>query len=207
MKANGKVLGKPSRWLPLAGARSAGFSMMVEGCAVSIRSGLRVVVGTCLLVLGMATSAHAWILTLLSGSLTFPASALTGRTIQVVAGSVPTWRIDTTGETSGWSLSLQLSDFTSEGHVLPAAKVRFTATDGSLLALSGQPVDLTNGPRETGDSGTLDSSLKCLTANPGYGVGVYQWTASPSRFVLTVPASSYAGTYNATLTATLIAGP
>lgn len=180
---------------------------MMVGRVVRIRAALRVALGTSLLVLGMAASADAWILTLLSGSLAFPATTLSGRTVQVVASSVPTWRIDTVGETSGWSLSIQLTDFTSEGHVVPASRVRFTASDGSLLALSGQPIDLSNGPRETGDSGTLDSALKCLTTNPGYGVGAYQWTASPSRFVLTVPANCYAGTYTAGLTATLIAGP
>lgn len=172
-----------------------------------ITAPLRIAIGTFLIVLGAASSANAWVLTLLSGSLAFPATTLTGRTVQVVASGVPTWRIDTTGENAGWSLSLQLSDFTAEGHVVPASKVHFTASDGSLLAISGQPLDFTNGPRETGQSGSLDSALKCLTANPGYGVGTYQWTASPSRFVLTVPASSYAGSYTARLTATLVAGP
>lgn len=160
-----------------------------------------------ILLLLHAAPAEALTLTVLTGSLEFPATSLTGRTITVGAQSTPTWRVETPGESGGWHVSLQLSSFVSGSHVLPASLVQYQAASGSVVAVSGQAVDAANGPLESGLSGTLDASFKCLETTPGFGDGTYHWTASPARFTLTVPAHAYAGNYAATLTATLTTGP
>jgi hypothetical protein len=160
-----------------------------------------------ILLLLHAAPADALTLVLVTGSLEFPVTSLTGRCITLGAQSAPTWRIEAPGESGGWYVSLHLSDFVSGSHVLPASLVAYQAASGSVVAVSGQAVDGANGPLESGLSGTLDASFKCLETTPGFGDGTYHWTASPARFTLTVPAQAYAGNYAATLTATLTTGP
>lgn len=165
---------------------------------------MRIVVAALALMLA-AAPARAAGLTVTGGSLEFPVTTLDGRSVVLTAQNAPTWRVDASGESGGWHVSLSLSDFQAAGRSLPASLVRFAAADGTLVALSGQPLE--EGPVESGADGALDAGLKCLEASSGRGNGVYQWMASPGRFSLTVPADAHAGAYSATLTATLVVGP
>jgi len=145
-----------------------------------------------------------------SGSLTFPGVTLTA-VDQVVSGNAaPTWRVDARGTTTGWNVTLQISDFTAAGgKLIGAANVSYTALNGSITRFgrSSQKVDPTNGPGETGVTGTLDTARKAVTTNAGFGDGRYDWTADATQFQLMVPATALTGSYTATLTATVNSGP
>ncbi|MBM3462838.1 MAG: hypothetical protein FJX76_12115 [Armatimonadetes bacterium] len=118
--------------------------------------------------------------------------------------------MDTRNTTSGWNVTLQVSDFTaSGGKTIAAANLYYSAINGTIVKVGGgsQNVDPTNGPKETGVTGALDVARKCVTTNPNFGDGRYDWTADMTQFDLTIPANALVGSYSATLTATLVVGP
>jgi hypothetical protein len=91
------------------------------------------------------------------------------------------------------------------GTNIPA--VNFSLTTVSVpIAIAGQEIDDANGPQvPDGLSGgrTLDSGVKVLQASSHYGMGTYTQVIGTR---LIVPALSRAGTYTATLTATITTG-
>lgn len=171
----------------------------------------RIVLGalTLLVLLTTAPCEAALSISRQSGSLTFPGVTLTAID-QVVAGNAaPNWRVDARGTTTGWNVTLQISDFTAGGSTIAASNLSYTAINGTITKFGGgsQNVDPTNGPKETGLTGTLDTPRKAVTTNAGFGDGRYDWTADATQFQLTVPATTLTGTYSATLTATIGSGP
>lgn len=110
---------------------------------------------------------------------------------------------------TGFSVTIQSSDFgytgVHSGAQIPAANfVLISAEEPEMVA--GQAVDPTAGPRVpiTGASGPLNVPRKTVQANAGFGVGSYTQALAVS---LTVPGQSRTGTYTATLTTTIGAGP
>lgn len=172
----------------------------------------RIVLGvlTLLVLLTTAPCEAALSISRQSGSLTFSGVTLTAID-QVVAGNAaPTWRVDARSTTTGWNVTLQVSDFTATGgKVINASNLSYTAINGTITKIGGgsQNVDPTNGPKETGLTGTLDTPRKAVTTNAGYGDGRYDWSADATQFQLTVPATTLTGSYSATLTATIGSGP
>lgn len=129
--------------------------------------------------------------------------------IQTTTGTMTLTAEDTSGTGAGWNVTVQSSAFAysgvNGGSPIPAANFAITAA-GAPTLVSGQAVDATGGPKvpPTNATGTLDVARKTLQAEAGFGQGTYAQTLDVS---LTVPAQSRAGTYAATLTVTIAAGP
>jgi len=139
--------------------------------------------------------------------LTFPNTVLTGDDIYVYGNQAPTFTM-TVNVSTGWNVTLQCTNFVRGSYVIPAANLSYTASGGLLTRRNGQQIDPTYGPMETGLSGSLAGPLKCVSSQPGFGVGRYDWLPNSTQFVLVVPASAYAQTgYTSTLTATVSGGP
>ena len=159
----------------------------------------------------------------LSGSvadLTFPALSYSHAS-RTVNGSLALTATDTgsgglLGDTNaGWNVTLQASDFAysgpNNGTAIPAANLAII-TAYAPTRVSGQQISATGGPRTTNQTGSLDTPRKTLQADgPSgllvktyYGIGTYRQVLDMS---LAVPARARAGTYTATLTVTMSAGP
>jgi len=75
----------------------------------------------------------------------------------------------------------------------------FQVTPGTLTTISGSAANVTAGSQHTFSS-TVDATA-LITASSGYGLGSYSVTPS---LQLTVPGSSFANTYQATVTETVL---
>jgi hypothetical protein len=160
----------------------------------------------CLLLLAPGHAAAPTIT--VTGSATFPSITLTGDVVSNTGlSATPAFRIRSNSNNAGFHVTLQSSNFVNGASTIPAASLRFAASGGTLTRNSGNFINATNGPRETGNAGTLDTALKCVTCNAGYGKGSYTWTPNAGNFSLDIPATALAGTYSATLTATVTTGP
>ncbi len=143
------------------------------------------------------------------GSVAFSNLTLNGTDQTVNPTGTPTIRvIDATGSNAGWNVTFTATDFISGANTIPNTNFSFNPTGGSLVRISGQAVDGTNGPKEAGGgSQVLSGSVKALTTSAGYGKGKYDYTPATGSFSLTVPATTLVGTYTSTLTITLSSGP
>ena len=120
---------------------------------------------------------------------------------------------DSTGSNAGWNVTLQSSDLVwdvgtggaSSGLNIPASAFAITSAAEPVMT-AGQAVDGTGGPHvpSTTPLGTLDSARKTVQAGLAFGNGTYTQVLGVN---LTIPAYSAAGTYTATLTTTIVAGP
>jgi hypothetical protein len=109
---------------------------------------------------------------------------------------------DLTGTGAGWHVTEQVSDFAytgaNNGTDIPAAAFSVTAgtasstNDASMTGVS------------VGAGGSLDTAKTVLSATAGNGVGAYSLANTAT---LTVPADARVGTYTATLTTSVVAGP
>lgn len=116
---------------------------------------------------------------------------------------------------AGWNVTLLSSAFAysgpNAGTPIPAGNLSIT-TAGSPARISGQAISPTGGPRTTNVTGALNVARKTLQADGPtgttlltyYGIGTY---TQPIGVSLTVPGQTRAGTYSATLTVTISAGP
>ncbi|GAB4336848.1 MAG: hypothetical protein Kow0010_24800 [Dehalococcoidia bacterium] len=124
------------------------------------------------------------------------------------AGTLTLTVDDSSGTGDGWNVTIQSSNFVytgvNNGTDIPAANFSITAANAPVL-VAGQAIDATNGPKVSASpTGSLDVARKVIEANAGYGQGTYTQVLDVS---LTVPGGSRAGTYTATLTVTIAAGP
>ena len=110
---------------------------------------------------------------------------------------------DPTGTGAGWQVSVVASDFTNTAEKT-ISKAGFEMKMGapSKLDDSSNAVPTISGA--FADFTAIDSSKVVLTAAAGDGMGQYGFTPS---FQLSIPASTYAGSYTSTVTVTLIATP
>ena len=116
---------------------------------------------------------------------------------------------------SGWNVTLLSSDFAysgpNSGSPIPASNLA-VVTAHPPVRISGQAISAVGGPRTTNVTGALDVARKTLQADGPtgvivltyYGIGTFSQAIDVS---LTVPGQSRAGTYTATLTVTISAGP
>lgn len=135
---------------------------------------------------------------------------------QLQSGTLTVTATDTgiLGTNSGWNVTLRSSTFAysgpNNGTPIPAANLAIT-TARPPTRISGAAINPDGGPRTTGVTGALDVTRKTLHADgpggilgPYYGIGTYQQLVDVS---LAVPGQTRAGTYTATLTVTISAGP
>jgi hypothetical protein len=114
----------------------------------------------------------------------------------------------------GWNVTLLSSAFAysgpNSGTPIPAANLSITAARAPTV-ISGQAISPVGGPRTTNVTGSLNVTRKTVQADAPtpfppatYGIGTY---AQAIDISLLVPGQSRAGTYTATLTVTIAAGP
>lgn len=110
---------------------------------------------------------------------------------------------DLTGTGAGWHVTEQVSAFAYSGAALDG-----TSIPASAFGVTPGTASSTNGASLTGVTagagGSLDTARTVLSATAGNGVGSY---SQDSAATLTVPADVRAGTYTATLTTSVVAGP
>lgn len=116
---------------------------------------------------------------------------------------------------SGWNVTILASNFAysgpNGGTPIPASNLSIT-TAQPPVRVSGQAISPTGGPRTTNVTGALNVARKTLQADGPtgtilltyYGIGTYTQAINVS---LVVPGQTRAGTYTATLTVTMSAGP
>ena len=116
---------------------------------------------------------------------------------------------------AGWNVTLLATAFAyagpNSGAAIPAANLSITNAHPPTT-VSGQPISPTGGPRTTGATGSLDVPRKTMQADPPsgvivltyHGIGTY---AQAIDLSLVVPGQTRAGSYSATLTVTMSAGP
>jgi hypothetical protein len=146
--------------------------------------------------------AEAAALTITTTAITFPNVTLNGAP-QSVDGSTSAWRADATGETGGWKVTVASTDFSNgSGKTIAVSKFEIRLLDANIAWVSGD----TNKPTstQTGFAALGGTGLKIASAAVNYSNGVYDITPG---FRLTVPAETYIGSYTATVTADISAGP
>jgi len=110
---------------------------------------------------------------------------------------------------NGWHVTVQSSNFAYSGpnlgSAIPAANFAISAARAPTR-VSGDAISAQGGPRVPpgNATGTLDVARETLEAASGYGLGEYRQALDVS---LVVPGQARAGTYRATLTVTIAAGP
>jgi hypothetical protein len=110
----------------------------------------------------------------------------------------------------GWNVTVQSSAMKYSGlygstpaNDIPAANLSL-GTPATPVSKSGQAIDATNGPKAVGVGGVLSAPIKVINANSGYGLGSY---TQKLPLTVSIPANPRQGTYAATLTVTITAGP
>ena len=145
---------------------------------------------------------HASALSITTAAITLPGVTLDG-TDNTVDGSTSAWRADATGESGGWNVTVASTDFSSaESKTIPVVKFKIRMQDANIEWVSGD----TNKPVSTqpGFTSLSGTALMIASAVVGEGDGVYDLTP---EFRLTVPAETYTGSYTATVTVAISAGP
>lgn len=141
-------------------------------------------------------------LSISSAPVTFPSTTLTGST-QIVSGTTSAWRATATGESGGWNVTVSSTDFTSAGSdTIAVSNLQIRLLDSNISLVSGSP-SLPTSTQSTFAS-LSGTPLKIAAAAAGDGDGVYDLTPD---FQLTVPAQTFAGSYTATVTIAINAGP
>ena len=141
-------------------------------------------------------------LTITTSPVTFPEVTLDG-TDQTVNGSTSAWRADATGETGGWNVTVASTDFDNGADkTIAVANFELRLLDANIVVVSGD----TNKPvsTQTGFASLSGTALKIASAAVGDGDGVYDLTPD---FRLTAPAETFTGSYTATVTVAISAGP
>lgn len=126
---------------------------------------------------------------------------------QQQTGTLTLTATDATCTGLGWNVTVQSSALgytgSGSGSSIPAANLAL-GTPNTPTQVSGQAVSAENGPKAVGTGGALNNSVEIIDAIANYGMGSYTQTVPVT---LTIPARSVVGTYTATLTVTISAGP
>ncbi len=136
--------------------------------------------------------------------LTLPAITFSN-TNQTNTGTLNLTADDSSGSTSGWSVTMQSSPFnysgSNNGTNIPAANFSITSANPPVR-VTGQAIDVTGGPKvpPTGATGTLDAARTVLHAEQNFGLGIYNQDIDVN---LLIPGGSAIGTYTAFLTVTM----
>lgn len=145
---------------------------------------------------------HVFALTITIAPITFPGVTLDG-TDQTVTGSTSAWQADAAGESGGWNVTVASTDFDNGvGKIIAVSNFEIRLQDVNIVMVSGD----VNGPASTQTTFTplSGTAIKIASAVIGEGDGVYDLTPD---LRLTVPAETYTGSYTATVTLAITAGP
>ncbi len=145
---------------------------------------------------------HAAALTITTAAITFPGVTLDG-TDQTVNGSTSAWQADATGEAGGWNVTVASTDFDNgAGKTIAVANFEIRLLDANIARVSGD----TSSPvsTQTTFAALSGTAVKIASAAVGEGNGVYDLTPD---FQLRVPAETFTGSYTATVTVAISAGP
>jgi hypothetical protein len=123
--------------------------------------------------------------------------------------TVPTTVTDATGSGAGWNLTITSTQFTTGGgtpHTLATSASSLTGVTNSCAGGSTctSPTNSITYPVAVPAGSTPPAAVKYFNAALNTGAG--QFTNTPSISV-SVPASSYAGSYSSTLTLAAVSGP
>lgn len=123
---------------------------------------------------------------------------VTSHDAQTSPGDVSVTVDDLTGTGAGWSVTQQISAFSNGTDTIAA----------NAFSVDAGTASSTNGASMTGVSvglgGSLDAATTVLSATAGNGVGAYELANTAT---LAIPADVRVGTYTATLTTSVVAGP
>jgi hypothetical protein len=148
---------------------------------------------------------HASALSITTAAITFPGVTLDGTDQTVNDNTSAAWRADATGESGGWNVTVASTDFDNgAGKTIAVSNFETRLLDANIAYISG--IDTINIPvsTQTTFASLSGSALKIASAASGEGDGVYDMTPD---FRLTVPAETYTGSYTATVTVAINAGP
>jgi hypothetical protein len=119
---------------------------------------------------------------------------------QAAKGTLGTIEVrDTRGTGAGWNLVVKADDFISDGNpdkTIPALGFTIDPTL-AVITVSGNTAPIAF-------SGPLDQPLKLLSAEADTGMGVFRINPDIS---LVVPAETFAGSYESTVSLTVTSGP
>lgn len=134
--------------------------------------------------------------------ISFPITMLTGQVQTISGATAGAWVVrDPTGTGAGYRVNIRSTDFVSGSHLIPAGNFRLALANADIVTADGntRPVSVM---ASLTPLSTSDQTL--LSAAADTGMGTYNVVPT---FSLTIPADAYAGTYTATVTATIVAGP
>ena len=135
-------------------------------------------------------------------SITFPATMHTGQVQTVSGATASAWVVrDPTGTGAGYRVNIRATNFVNGSHSIPVGNFRLALANADIVTVDGNSKP-TSALTSLTPLSTSDQTL--LSAATDTGMGTYNVTPG---FTLTIPADAYAGTYNATVTATIVAGP
>ena len=135
-------------------------------------------------------------------SISFPVTMLTGQ-VQTVSGvTAGAWVVrDPTGTGAGYRVNIRATNFVNGSYSLAVGNFRLALANADIVTVDGNAKPVSAMAALTPLS-TSDQTL--LSAATDTGMGTYN--VAPT-FSLTIPADAYAGTYTATVTTTIVAGP
>lgn len=118
------------------------------------------------------------------------------------AGTTSVWTaIDPTGTGAGWHLTIAATNFTNAGG-------KTISKDGFTMQLLDSAISVLDGNAKPTSSLTTHTSIGTLQtfASAAVNAGMGSYTLLPT-FALDVPASTFAGSYNSTVTVSIVSGP
>jgi hypothetical protein len=181
---------------------------------------LAILTALCFVLAGVSFAGTVVITEVVTGgnlTLTMPSNfSLAGITIggassQDATGNATYTMEDARGSGAGWNVGFQIGQFVTSGtpqRSIATTKTKMSIQDANITCTWGQAVEATtaHGPASpiTTATAVAGTEVKGVTAAADHGMGKY---AAIAAHTLVVDADRYAGTYTATLTATLNNAP
>lgn len=137
-------------------------------------------------------------------SIDFPNTTLNG-TDQTQTDTIDIDVQDFTGSGDGWKLQITSTSFTDGSNTLPNSSLSITGVNAACD--TGSCTNPTNGigyPFTVPADATAPAAASFFNAAANTGMG--DFTVTPT-FQLSIPATTYAGTYQSTVTLTILSGP
>jgi len=150
------------------------------------------------------------------GNFVFNNVPVTGEAQTATAAAIPKFTlIDATGSNNGWNVQFHLGTLERIGGIDPGLQLMYEhpGSNYALVTIAGQPSNATDGPYlKVLSKQNFNTATKVVVANAGYGKGQYElqpgvgdWVVG--NFTIPIPGETLAGTYQATLTASILSGP
>lgn len=151
----------------------------------------------------LAASAPAGVSVSASTSTTSFSATLAGSDQSVSYNGV-SLTVTQNGANNGWNLQVTSTTYSSGTHTLPSTATEITQVAVGSCTGSGCPTDSVGLPVTLPAAATAPTAVKFFDAAAGTGSGTNALTPT---FVTTVPGNSYAGSYQATITFSVVVGP